>query len=700
MHRIVVVDGNIFHKKMKRFPIDAHQDSSSHKKTKIIPTSSERQQQQQQQNDEKIPNFKQEVLSILAKLNMDEVGLIMEFLCTGEILMMSLCSKRWYESICSIVKEKFPTYVIHDHDNSHGWTLTAALRGAKSISISSHESVEQVSQVVNEIAEQGYSLSSFTKRFNCVSMDPTTLYDILNTRIQQRRDENAATTNVKTVVLKFEDDLEKKSLYDEDENEDVSFKDIEIREIPIGFSLKELTLNEMSLDRSTLYRILSKCCALEKLDLLCLEPVYYSVGGDRGRGRGKGGFKRGKVLCIEDEEDEFYNEQEGLVYVPVLESLKSLTSDSIFDYDAGEKFMIDILKLCPNLEELHYIYQYPVNDWFLSHLAKMCPKLKNIKISAYDGATPIELEVTDEGIYEFLKALPQLEHVDFYPCCNFLGELFKKIGEFSQLKHFRVIREGYNSGLVTMADDVHFGGGMLPKLEYIGVGRCNNFNTNEELDKFFTTLRSIAPHLKDFGIIFDTDRKLMNGKQIIELFSDSLTHLNLEKASAELISNLPKNLSTLGLMIDNEFASQNMLSLLQPNHGLKRLSLIFTQPISLETFQNMIEKLAVHIYPCVTHLELLDVVDRSVSVGGHNFKGIDNYLDCMFEKILRNPKAWHDLRYVDGVAFSTITRLLKVRPTIRFNLDESEKHIVLEDERSNFYYQWLVLDQPFESWSQ
>ncbi|KAG2373492.1 hypothetical protein C9374_012099 [Naegleria lovaniensis] len=625
--------------------------------------------------------------SSLAKLSFDEIELILEYLLIGELLMMSLCSKWWYQSVCGLVKEKFCKYYIHDDDDD--WVLTKALRSAKSLSIS-YANIDQVRTVVDEIVEHGDSLNNFSKRLVFDSIDPTDIYEILSARIVKQ--ESATTTIVKTAVLGAVADLEKRSLTDgeSDESHDqVAFKQVEIKEIPIGFGLKELSLNDISLSRIDLYRILSKCCALEKLDLDGLQLAYYQPFAS-GKGRGGKGLRRGKSTKIEEDNDEFFNGHEGQVYVPVFGSLKSLTSNAIFDYNAGEKFMVDILKLCPNLEELHYIYQSPVDDSFLRHLSKMCPKLKKFVSEGYDGATPIEIEVTDEGLYELMKALPQLEHIHLNPCCNMSGEIFKKLGEFSQLKHFHVNRTSYNNGLVDMTSDIHFGGGVLSKLEYIDVGGCYDFETLEEFEKFITSLRSVAPHLKNFGELMfcesrrDSSGSIIDKKKLVELFSETIAHLDVDRAATDLASILPKNLTSLSMELTQEFVNKNVVTQLQPNYGLKKLTLHLYN--DKPEMGSVIETLAVKIYPCVTHLRLYNICFG------------DNY--DVLEKILSNPNAWPNLRFMDGV--SNVKEILTIRPNIRLNLEDAtdilNENCCSDDERSAFYYKWLIADQPFDSW--
>ncbi|KAG2373450.1 hypothetical protein C9374_012057 [Naegleria lovaniensis] len=106
-----------------------------------------------------------------------------------------------------------------------------------------------------------------------------------------------------------------------------------------------------------------------------------------------------------------------------------------------------------------------------------------------------------------------------------------------------------------------------------------------------------------------------------------------------------------------------------------------------QKWTSVIETLAVKIYPCVTHLRLY-----------HTRYG-DNY--DVLEKILSNPNAWPNLRFMDCV--SNVKGILKVRPNIRLNLEDDATDILNEnccrdDERSAFYYKWLIADQPFDSW--
>ncbi|KAG2378407.1 hypothetical protein C9374_008550 [Naegleria lovaniensis] len=486
-----------------------------HKKTKL---DSEEQKQQQPLPPEKN-------CGLLSLLSRDEIGIVLEFLFPGQILMISLCSKWCYSWICSVVKEKFSKYAIQgptmemnsieddsdsgessssssssssmndedEDDQISGWALTRAVRGAKRLFITL-ENINLVRQVVNEIAERDGSLCELSKRFEFGSVcNSTKIYEILN--IRKACHENS-TKVVKTMVWKMNNDLEKNS-----SDHDTSFKEIETKSVPIGFGLKELSFQNVELRREHLFRILTKCCEIEKLDLCISEPQS----------------RRGKPPRIEEEEDEFFNKQEGHIFIPVFETLKSLTLNAPYYYDEAEKFMFDILTICPRLEELYYTVNSDIYNSFIIQLAKLCPNLKKIQILCNDDCSS-ELQVTDEGLYEFLKLLPQLEYVSFHPCSNIRGEIFKKIGEFSQLKYFNITRGSYDQP-VPLEKDIHFGGGTLSKLECIDFGSKEySFNTSEEFDKFVTTLRSVAPHLKYLGDLLDIDVSMDDKKKVVNSF--------------------------------------------------------------------------------------------------------------------------------------------------------------------------------------
>ncbi|KAG2374414.1 hypothetical protein C9374_010698 [Naegleria lovaniensis] len=70
--------------------------------------------------------------------------------------------------------------------------------------------------------------------------------------------------------------------------------------------------------------------------------------------------------------------------------------------------------------------------------------------------------------------MPNLEHVDIDLCCYFSGQVFKKIGQFQQLIYFRIERGRDNASLIEQCEDIHFGGGTLPKLEFLDVDPSNS----------------------------------------------------------------------------------------------------------------------------------------------------------------------------------------------------------------------------------
>ncbi|KAG2372889.1 hypothetical protein C9374_013096 [Naegleria lovaniensis] len=349
--------------------------------------------------------------------------------------------------------------------------------------------------------------------------------------------------------------------------------------------------------------------------------------------------------------------------------------------------MFDILTICPRLEELYYTVNSDIYNSFIIQLAKLCPNLKKIQILCNDDCSS-ELQVTDEGLYEFLKLLPQLEYVSFHPCSNIRGEIFKKIGEFSQLKYFNITRGSYDQP-VPLEKDIHFGGGTLSKLECIDFGSKEySFNTSEEFDKFVTTLRSVAPHLKYLGDLLDIDVSMDDKKKVVQLFSDTLTDLDVGYTVNHLAPILPKNLTSLRMKINDEFVSQNVLNQLQPNHSLKKLSITVGRQISPEIIVAIIEKLAVDIYPCVTHLEFYSTTkQKKVSTNPHGE---------IMDTVLSNIKIWPNLLFLDGEVLS-MNRILAVRPRLRF-YSMWDNDLNFDDNVSLFYYQWLVLDQPFEEW--
>ncbi|KAG2387182.1 hypothetical protein C9374_001514 [Naegleria lovaniensis] len=320
---------------------------------------------------------------------------------------------------------------------------------------------------------------------------------------------------VNTVIIENQENGDFDFDFDLREDIDKYDKDtqlVKIVGIPIGYTLKHLTIR-CSCSFEQLLWILTKCKSLESLNLsfyyldskmcndhkLCL--IDDSMNGEE--------KSEDKNVQETKQPIEFEEYQDHCFFVPIMESMKSLSVLGAFEDNTKERFVLDVIKCCPNLQELEYGFPGLLDDKFLTCLSKMCSKLKAVKLKSYSGATPLECVVSDETVYQFLKSQPFLEHLCIHPCSNISGEIFKKIGEFQQLKELHLLRRTSTHPLVAEARGIYFGGGILHNLTVLDIGdfEFEDYSEEEKL-KLKQSLEQVAPNLKKkwgFSLLFEHD---------------------------------------------------------------------------------------------------------------------------------------------------------------------------------------------------
>ena len=220
-------------------------------------------------------------------------------------------------------------------------------------------------------------------------------------------------TIVNTVIIETQDITEDVEKYCRDT------QPVKIVGIPVGFiSLKHLTL-KCSLSFEQLLWILAKCKLLESLTLSC---IYFNHSHKHCN---IFNFIDDTTNCDaehnqQQQQEAFEKFQDCCFFIPIMESMKSLSVMGAFEDDTKERFVLDFVKCCPNLQELKYAFTGFLDDKFFACLSKMCSKLKRIELESY---SELKCIARDDTFYQFLKSQPFLEYLDVFPCSGIPGEL-------------------------------------------------------------------------------------------------------------------------------------------------------------------------------------------------------------------------------------------------------------------------------------
>ena len=443
-------------------------------------------------------------------LSSDEISLLIDYLQIGEVIMLSLVCKSFHETLSKHIKTIHPycikpstykrrygeTYFDGD-DQPIPWSISRALKTHRCVVVSP-SSFEEVGVILKEMIEEKEPLSKLTTSVELIDLDFEDAFELLATPT------NNHVKDIPFINLINEDDNDPST--HETPKADTNLEIKSLKNAPIGFEIQKLEIN-MELSRSQLYKLLSQCHRVESLTL-SVQQAYETVSISGGRGRGA----HKKIPKHEE-----------TVSVPRLDSLKFLNMKSCFCYDAGQQFAYDIFKLAPNLEYLEFVYHTPVEDDLLIFLSKMCPKLKEIFIEGNDDSTPMEMEITDDALFQFMKGEPCLEYVRLTPCCQISGEIFSKMGQFKNLRYFSVDRTCLNGDMVGQYDNITFGGGVLDKLEVFEFGdQIDMESASEDAKKnFIDSFLKMAPNIKNMGSIPFTEG--IDSKAAFEKLPTSLT---------------------------------------------------------------------------------------------------------------------------------------------------------------------------------
>ena len=494
--------------------------------------------------------------------------------------------------------------------------------------------LDPITEILKEIAKRNGSieeLSSFLK----LDFDYESVFELLNIR-----KESPTPVQVETLSVKLPDTNIGRHIYEALESQ--KFINT-IESEPIGYGLKAVEI-EMTLTRSKLFKILTK---LKDIEILCLniehQEYQYTVGG---LGRGKGGVRIPIIDNITEDRKEAFDET--FAYIPIFYNLKTLRVDKYFNDTCC---IFDILGLFPNLEHFYLISSTSVDDDQLELICKFCPKLKTLDIASDDGSTQIELDITDEGLLKFLEKQSSIEVIDLEPVSCITGAILKKLGDFPTLKSFRAQRVWYEGGYEEQDEDVYFGGNPNPKLEYIDIGSGYTFN-EEQYEKLFTSLKTVAPNLKSFGQFGE-----LESKKIVELYINTLEELEINLGTFDLIqscANLKK------VILDSVLDKQDKIV----------CNLNVTELVDY----------------CYSH-EMYPILTESFP----NLKVIESTDLGLFNFLLENINCWPQLEYLNlqtEPKLELLETLISQRPKLAIVLQEGMEPLSPQA----FYYQWLVID--------
>ncbi|EFC43956.1 Hypothetical protein NAEGRDRAFT_67953 [Naegleria gruberi] len=353
---------------------------------------------------------------------------------------------------------------------------------------------ESVLDIIEDICDRNGTLSDFTHHLKFdrkVTFEE--VFDLMDCRLMKHSYRKEYSNNQEDILGDFYHEemivncvLIEELLYEFDpysfdeeewmrepiEDNSKSFQLVKIIGIPIGYTLKELTLANVSFNE--LFLILSKCNQLESL---IISDFYLSM-------------RRYKE---EDEEEstkitEEYEEH--CFFIPTLKSMKKfeLRYSRLLP---RESTLLNILKCCPNLETVYFCFLTRLDKYLLQKIPQYCTNLTNVTFLSDSGSTPLESIITDSQVYEFMKSQPKLKYLKISPCININGSIFANIGEFQKLEYLELDVHAYNSYRIPQIEEIVFGGGegILPNLKHLNVGKL-------EIDE--DALYKFAPNLISF----------------------------------------------------------------------------------------------------------------------------------------------------------------------------------------------------------
>ncbi|KAL9651987.1 hypothetical protein ABK040_000329 [Willaertia magna] len=672
----------------------------------------------------------------ITNLSKDEIRIILSFLKIGEILFLSFVCKEMYQQIVELIQQQhFILFSSSSNNNKKEeetkeqtennnlqqtklWSITRALKEMKKIKLNSSTFIN----IMNYLNGKDNNEENNENLVDDLSIISNKFI------VQNRWRGNDITVNELMELLTFEQSKIKSITVDsaiEFEKQDdrirhsfeqksINFKNfkllqqVEICPVPIGFTLKKFKLNAKC-SRFELYKLLSNCINLEYL-YLCVENDYYrpirKINNNNttiintGRGKGGKGLGKGLVTTVVTNDDE---EEEKVVVVPLLKQLKELHLISCYDYDTGSQFVIDLLKLSPNLENFNFVYHDPpTGDELLHFLIENCKHLKKFYIAGDDGATPCPNSFSDSGILKLLQNITTITELSLQHCNNISGQLFNEIGKYAHnLEQLFISRDGFEAGFeCDLNENLQFGGEKLLKLKSLTLS--GEFEEIPLSENFFKTLYECAPNLTYFNI--------KPPKSVIENVKSKITVLQF-RGMEEFIDDYLNCENLESLTFDSSYRHKiNLTENALQNCKWKNLKTLKLKWKLFDTINNPKEWLITLLSKC-PNLEFVEISDaNNRRVHGRNRRKEqqkepivtpnEEFLKTEFNEtiieILKEEKNWPNLYSFRSFTFNEeiVKQLKNVRPLL-LTSHLFKRSASGNDGNSNeggkeeFYCQWL-----------
>ncbi|KAL9655209.1 hypothetical protein ABK040_008984 [Willaertia magna] len=590
---------------------------------------------------------------IFTKLSYDEWYSILNFLKIGEVILLAITCKDFYNKITKILQQYHPTVIYNILNNelinkNNKWTILNALRNSKKIIVNDNTLPQLQNLLVNQDLSKISDLYEiYNELINCNLKNITKLFSTETTNHHKR--------NIDVINLDLQDPNIEDNYYFYNNKKSIIVND------KIGFKIKNLSImyffqNGKQLE---LYSLLSQFCCLESL------RVFYEFGNDLNN------LNEINILNNHEINNELNNELNNYelnsyeinnyelnksISVPIMYHLKNLNIDIQFDDKKKNKIVTDILQLVPNLETIKFDSHSTINDKLLNFIVKACPKLKVFDADEVETITT----VTDKNLLNFLKELPNLKFLALRHCNNINGLFFKEIGKYGKnLEHLGITRE-FNEESEELENDLYFGGGELTNLESFYI----DSDFEPVSDKFIESLFKIAPNLK----------KITGLYQFVKSF-DKFNFKNLQSIEIE-----QKDFKKILEIIN--------LKELTIRLGFERES-FSTREILNDLLLN---------YP---NLESLEYFNTEYLLQKRNSTLTNEKTKEALIEILKNPMNWPNLKslkiYENDIKWEDlfVNKIVEIRPALKLHWSEMCKKSIEIKEQSEMEFTrfWLLNDE-------
>ncbi|KAL9654080.1 hypothetical protein ABK040_011624 [Willaertia magna] len=632
----------------------------------------------------------------ITNLNDDELQIVLSFLNISGVLFLSLTCKEIYQQIYEIIKQRHP--ILYSSLSSPSIPLKTDKNNYKPLSFEK----KKIKVYNQEPKYKEWSITRALKEQNILYFQPHVYENIMNQlncnidllNISNQfflrdgsREQLTILEDLKTILKIERKQINKTELVDfieiekqiikepffEDNNVNYynfkMFKDINIS-LSIGSTLKKLKLKYIVYPPFKLYELFNYCFNLEYL--------YLNVVDDYSKPR--------KIVDLDV----------NVIKVPILKKLKELIIKNCYLCGKECQFVVNMIKLSPNIENFKYIYNAYPNDEFLEFLSNDCKHLKQLTIHSDDHDTPYPHEFTDNGILNLLKNEPSLTYLKLLYGNNFSGEFFTKIGQFAyNLETLIIDRSGEGGMNCDLYEDLYVGGGKLSKLKHFTLSGEFNFLS----EKFFNTLRECAPNLIEFNFEmsnFEEEPEISDYKKLKDLMLNYITNFNSFNFDG---FNLPidefLNCENLQTLIDiDEKINLNILQKCKWKK-LKKLNIDCNNyEFITNNDNNTVKEWLYTLLSSCPQLEIFKLEIRDYNKNKTSEEIIfDNSFNETIIEILKEEKNWPNLTYFNSATFDNETEklLCEIRPLLFTHASISRK-TSSKKTKEEFYCEWWYGD--------